>query len=371
MKLIFLAAEYWQSAERLGNRAGNGSRSISDDDCRLSAARTPFPIWRRRCTMLLCLAACWGGVMLGQTPAAADILWPANGVVLAALLMLPRRYWIGYLVGSFASNVLVHAFFPFPMEKSLIFSVANLVEITFAAFCLSLHRRRRPDFAQIPTLGRFFLFGVVLAPSGFDHVCRVCAQFAVGACRSDCAFKLVRWRRAGDCNYDSADSGRRSTRGRHAAEPGQACRNGGNPGRSYAAFGRRFQPELAACDFSAISRIAVGHLPAGHYRFGSGRFFDGGSGSQLYGAAARTFCAGDDRFTAAQHRAPAMLSRPGAGHDVFHLRRAGKRDRLQQRRPLAWAGGQRSCWNGSRYRAGQSPFFRREVGARMAPRSEG
>jgi diguanylate cyclase (GGDEF)-like protein len=157
MKSILFAVEPWQSTEPARNR----SRSIPQI---IVGYLLPDSFSNWGCMMLLCLAACWGGVMLGQTPAAADILWPANGVVLAAILMLPRRYWTSYLLGSFGANVLIHAFFPFPMEKSLIFSAANVVEISFAATCLSYRRRRDLDFTQIPSLGRFFLFGVILAP---------------------------------------------------------------------------------------------------------------------------------------------------------------------------------------------------------------
>jgi diguanylate cyclase (GGDEF)-like protein len=116
------------------------------------------------CVMLLCLIASWGGVVLGQTPAAADILWPANGLVLAFVLLMPRRFWFSYLAGSILANMLAHALFPFSFWKTLDFSVANVVEIVVAAVLLAPEGRRRPDLTDLHTLGRFFLYGVLLAP---------------------------------------------------------------------------------------------------------------------------------------------------------------------------------------------------------------
>ena len=44
---------------------------------------------------LLSFAAAWSGVALGQVVfAGADIVWPANGLLLGFLLRMPRRYWL-------------------------------------------------------------------------------------------------------------------------------------------------------------------------------------------------------------------------------------------------------------------------------------
>ncbi|HEX4321127.1 MAG TPA: diguanylate cyclase [Acidobacteriaceae bacterium] len=114
--------------------------------------------------MLLCLAACWGGVVLGQTPAAADILWPANGLILAFLLGLPRRSWFSYLFGSVVANMLVHALYPFSFWQTLLYSLANTVEILVAAIGLAPRPGWRIDLTNVRTLIRFFVYGVVLAP---------------------------------------------------------------------------------------------------------------------------------------------------------------------------------------------------------------
>jgi diguanylate cyclase (GGDEF)-like protein len=116
------------------------------------------------CVMLLCLASSWGGVVLGQTPAQADIMWPANGVLLAFILLLPRRFWFSYLAGSVAANMLVHALYPFSFWQTLMFSLANTIEVLLAAVWLAPKTQQRPDLTDLRTVSRFFLYGVLLAP---------------------------------------------------------------------------------------------------------------------------------------------------------------------------------------------------------------
>ena len=114
--------------------------------------------------MLLCLVSSWVGILLGQTPAQADILWPSNGLLLAFLLLLPRRYWFIYLAGNVVANMLIHALYPFSPWQTLVFSLANTIEIFVAAKFLTPTGRRRPDLTNPRILGRFFLYGVLVAP---------------------------------------------------------------------------------------------------------------------------------------------------------------------------------------------------------------
>jgi diguanylate cyclase (GGDEF)-like protein len=124
----------------------------------------PDSIPRWTCALLLFTASAWGGIELGQTSAQADIFWPTNGIVLAILLRLERRYWASYVAGSVVANILAHAFFPFSLGHTLIFSVGNTGEIVAGALLLSSPNARKPDLTYMRTLGRFVLFGVLLAP---------------------------------------------------------------------------------------------------------------------------------------------------------------------------------------------------------------
>jgi diguanylate cyclase (GGDEF)-like protein len=113
---------------------------------------------------LLYLVVSWGGNALTRTPAVADIIWPANGLLLAFLLRLPRRCWPVYLAASIVANVVAHSYFRFPMSQSILFSAGNTVEVLVAASLLSNRDATKPDLAKIGTLVRFVLFGVLLAP---------------------------------------------------------------------------------------------------------------------------------------------------------------------------------------------------------------
>lgn len=113
---------------------------------------------------VLCFLAGYGGIWLGQTPAQADVIWPANGILLALLLQSPRRTWGGYLIAGFTASVLVHGVFHFPLTRSLVFSVANVSEILVAASLMWRAGVTRPNLTEWRTLGRFMLCGVFLAP---------------------------------------------------------------------------------------------------------------------------------------------------------------------------------------------------------------
>jgi diguanylate cyclase (GGDEF)-like protein len=113
---------------------------------------------------LLYLVVSWGGNALTRTPAVADIIWPANGLLLAFLLRLPRRCWPVYLTASIVANIIAHGYFRFPMSQSILFSAGNTVEVLVAAFLLSNRDATKPDLVKIGTLVRFVIFGVLLAP---------------------------------------------------------------------------------------------------------------------------------------------------------------------------------------------------------------
>lgn len=113
---------------------------------------------------LLYLAVSWGGNALTRTPAVADIIWPANGLLLAFLLRLPRRCWPVYVGASIVANIIAHSYFHFLLSQSLLFSIGNTVEVLVAASLLANRDGTKPDLAKFGTLVRFVGFGVLLAP---------------------------------------------------------------------------------------------------------------------------------------------------------------------------------------------------------------
>jgi diguanylate cyclase (GGDEF)-like protein len=153
MKTIVAVSLYAEANKTRQNRLKALSLSLSPNS---------FTNWGL--STLLYFAASWGGVLLGQTPVQADILWPANGILLAFLLVQPRRQWVSYLAGGIAASLAVHQIFGFPISHAWIFSVANTIEVLTAAIALAPDGRKRPDLTNLATIGRFLVFGVLLAP---------------------------------------------------------------------------------------------------------------------------------------------------------------------------------------------------------------
>ena len=116
-------------------------------------------------TALVGVSAYAGLLMVARSGVCA--FWPANGLLLAFLLTSPRRRWAGYLVGGAIANIIVHALSPtetYNVWTSVQLSVANIIEVLIAAWPFRRTVPRRPDFTEGASLGRFILFGVVLAP---------------------------------------------------------------------------------------------------------------------------------------------------------------------------------------------------------------
>jgi diguanylate cyclase (GGDEF)-like protein len=124
----------------------------------------PDSVSRLALVFLLYLVASWGGNALTRTPSVADIIWPANGVLLAFLLRMPRRFWASYVAASMVANILAHAYFGFSLFQTLLFTAGNTVEVLVAASLLSTDNARKPDLTTLRGLLRFVAFGVLLAP---------------------------------------------------------------------------------------------------------------------------------------------------------------------------------------------------------------
>ncbi|MFT4114739.1 diguanylate cyclase [Silvibacterium sp.] len=114
---------------------------------------------------IACFFAGYAGLWLGHTSAQADIVWPANGILLAILLTSPRSSWAGYLAASFIANICVHQAFHFEGVFAYGFSIANVIEITVAAYLLRGDCTQPSDLGKPRTMQQFLLCGVLLAPA--------------------------------------------------------------------------------------------------------------------------------------------------------------------------------------------------------------
>jgi diguanylate cyclase (GGDEF)-like protein len=125
---------------------------------------------------LIYMIASGVGLALGSQDAQADVIWPANGLLLGLILLSPRRRWFDYLVCSVIANVLLHEIFNFPTSEIVIFSMANVVEILIATLLIRFRDEQQPDLSRPETLWRFLVGGVLLAP--------LCSGALVGLCEA-------------------------------------------------------------------------------------------------------------------------------------------------------------------------------------------
>jgi diguanylate cyclase (GGDEF)-like protein len=141
----------------------------------------------RLCTVsLIVFVGSWMGIMLGKSPAQADVIWPANGLLLGLVLMAPQHRWPSYLGCAALVSMGIHTWLGFPPSETLIFALANTAEVLSAALLMN-SANRRPDLTRPRTLLTFFAAAVALAPllSAImvlvgEHICHIHAGF-VGA----------------------------------------------------------------------------------------------------------------------------------------------------------------------------------------------
>ncbi len=116
------------------------------------------------------LAGCFFSVALatvfvGLAPE-ANLIWVANGVMLAYLLLAPRHRWAAYLgagyVAQFTAGLLIghHG-----VVSGLILTFLNLAESLISAALLRRRSSDLPDFTSPAYITRFFLFGVLAGPA--------------------------------------------------------------------------------------------------------------------------------------------------------------------------------------------------------------
>jgi diguanylate cyclase (GGDEF)-like protein/PAS domain S-box-containing protein len=139
---------------------------------RRSAARKRLP-WLRRYKFALRLAGCFVAVtltaalveVLNRGETGAYFIWVANGLLLAYLLLAPRRRWPAYLCAGFAAYLaaalLVNGHWrPF----ALTYSVLDLAEVLIAALMLRWRSAKLPNFTDRGYLIRFAATAVVASP---------------------------------------------------------------------------------------------------------------------------------------------------------------------------------------------------------------
>jgi signal transduction histidine kinase len=91
-------------------------------------------------------------------------LWPPNALLMAALLVSPRRLWPLFLAVLLPAHVVFQRQLGIPLGASLGWFVGNTGEALIGAALLRMSDTRQPLFETSRDVIRFVLFGALLAP---------------------------------------------------------------------------------------------------------------------------------------------------------------------------------------------------------------
>jgi diguanylate cyclase (GGDEF)-like protein/PAS domain S-box-containing protein len=122
-----------------------------------------FTLHLLSCFVLVILASIFVE-LFKQNRGTEDLIWTANGLLLAYLLMTTRRHMPAYLftgfIAIFFSCLLIHQ----PWRMSLLYAVMNTTEVLIAALLLHRQDKELPRFTEPSYLFRFIGIAVLAAP---------------------------------------------------------------------------------------------------------------------------------------------------------------------------------------------------------------
>jgi len=134
---------------------------------------------RLRVRVAVCFLLEMGAALLVGT--GNNVIWVANGLLLAYLLLAPRWRWRWYLAAGFAGQavggILLHQL---SWQINICLAGLNLLEVLIAAGILHRGRNRIPRFTDPRYLARFVTFAVVVAPTIAASLFCVIAHYWVG-----------------------------------------------------------------------------------------------------------------------------------------------------------------------------------------------
>ncbi|MDR5727785.1 MAG: diguanylate cyclase [Terriglobia bacterium] len=121
--------------------------------------RHGFAVHLAECFLFVTLATVFGGLVPMRT-----LFWIANGLLLAYLLLAPRRRWPAYLGAGFVALALGYAVLSPGWKMPLILGVLNLTEVLLAALLLRRRSRDLPRFTDPAYILRSIAYAVLAAP---------------------------------------------------------------------------------------------------------------------------------------------------------------------------------------------------------------
>jgi len=132
----------------------------------------PQNAWWQRHAFAIRLASCFAANTLAtvyvlffeRSAPTVNLIWVANGLLLAYLLLAPRWRWPAYFIAGLAGMVFGSILIGEPWKTILLFNVLNFVEVIFAALLLRGKSTQLPRFTDRRYLVKFVAFAVVLGP---------------------------------------------------------------------------------------------------------------------------------------------------------------------------------------------------------------
>jgi len=90
--------------------------------------------------------------------------WPPNAVLLAALLLAPKRMWLAFFLAVFPAHMLAQLRVGVPVLTALGWFISNSSEALLGALCITRYRSGRSLFDSVRGVLAFVVFGLLVAP---------------------------------------------------------------------------------------------------------------------------------------------------------------------------------------------------------------
>ena len=105
----------------------------------------------------------WLGFALTLAPVPVSTMWPPNAILLAGLLLTPRRDWFPVLATVFVAHLLIQAQSGVPLAMALSWFVSNCAEATLGVVLVS-RLAGTPTFDSARSVTAFIVGAVFLSP---------------------------------------------------------------------------------------------------------------------------------------------------------------------------------------------------------------
>lgn len=126
------------------------------------------------------LAARLGGTMVISSMG-LSVLWPPSALLVAAMLLVPRRYWLVLVPAGLAGAAIENLQLGFTLGATGLFILTNTIEFLIIGLGLGYSFDGVPRLNSLKALGKYCFFAVFLAPfvSAFIGASAASGSYAV------------------------------------------------------------------------------------------------------------------------------------------------------------------------------------------------